>query len=479
VDAALELLQLRQYAELTPEGTVQEFAGVLNADELTHQAQELEERLKQLEAHFGGELRTLGRLLQEAHEHLTSPDDEVALDAAHRGLQDVRARLEQFIETKAQALAGELANLAGGLERRWSDLEPSPLKEPVQGAVEFVRHVDDQRKALARRYRQLKKQWDDLHAEVDREAKDAPSIRRAGILAGIAESKQIMQARAKTLEEDLGKLQPYLTGLERWREIVTKATALRDRLELDSPLRQKLDNEVTIAIMEGFASQQLEALLHWERFKAEVDTIEAEISAEESRRRNEFHERKEQYEQALGCLMPQRMVQATFDPTDPEQSYQVLYTGVLRKMQDWLQKQMGHARRFRDEFEYLAQERDMKVGSELNFAQRVLEDLERSGGLLNQELVADLTQFQRYCGALERHHKRLRKVREKLERKRAEKEQPTEEEKPLLEALTTQRRSLEEVRRRLSDGVSLEDLFTHLKSLYRKGHVEIEVRKRE
>jgi chromatin segregation and condensation protein Rec8/ScpA/Scc1 (kleisin family) len=121
----------------------------------------------------------------------------------------------------------------------------------------------------------------------------------------------------------------------------------------------------------------------------------------------------------------------------------------------------------------------MKVGSELNFAQRVLEDLERSGGLLNQELVADLTQFQRYCGALERHHKRLRKVREKLERKRAEKEQPTEEEKPLLEALTTQRRSLEEVRRRLSDGVSLEDLFTHLKSLYRKGHVEIEVRKRE
>ena len=479
VDDAVELLQLRQYAERTPEGTVQEFAGALDADELTHQAQELEERLKQLETHFGGELRTLGRLLQEAREHLASPDDEVALDATQRGLQDVQARLEQFIETKARALSGELTNLAESLKRRQGELEPRPLKEQVKGAVEFERHVDDQRKGLDRRYRQLKKRWDDLYAEADREANNARSVRRVDALVEIAERKQSLQGRAKTLDEKLKELQPCLTGLQHWREIVTKATAIRDRLEFDSPLRQKLDDEVTIAIMENFASQQLDALLHWERFKADVDAIEAEISAEENRRRNEFHERKEQYEQALGRLTPQRMVQATFDPTDPEQSYQVLYTGVLHKVQDWLQEQVGHARRFRDELEYLAQERGIKVGSELNFAQRVLEDLKESGGLLDQDLVAELVQFQRYCGELKEHHERLRKVQEKLVSKRAEKERPTGEEKPLLEVLTTQRRSLEEVRRQLSDGVSLEDLFGHLKSLYRKGHVEIEVRKRE
>lgn len=479
VDGAVELLQLRQYAERTPEGTVQEFAGALNADELTHQAQELEERLKQLEVHFGGELRTLGRLLQEAREHLTRPDDEVALDAAQRGLQNVQARLEQFIETKARALSGELTNLAESLKRRQRELEPNPLKEQVKGTVKFEYNVDNQRKALGKRYRGLKKLWDDLRAEAERGAEKARSVRRTEVLAGIAKQKEDSQARAKELQEELGKLQPYLTGLQHWREIVTKATALCDRLELDSPLRQKLDDEVTIAIMENFASQQLEALLHWERFKADVDAIEAEISAEESRRRNQFHECKEQYEQALGRLTPQRMVQATFDPAYPEQSHQVLYTGVLRRMQEWLQEQIGHARRFRDEFEYLARERDMKVGSELNFAQRVLEDLEQFGGLLDQDLVAELAQFQRYCGELEGHHERLRKVEEKLVKKRAEKEPSVDEEKPLLEALTTQRQSLEEVRRQLPDGMPLEDLFGHLKSLYRKGHLEIEVRKRE
>lgn len=478
VDEALELLQLRQYTQRTTEGTVQEFAGALDADELTHQSQELEEHLNQLEAHFGDELRSIVRLLQEARQHLATPDDEVALDAAQRGLQEVRARLEQFIETKAQALKKELENLATSLERRQRDLEPGALREQVKGAVEFERHVDDQRKALDRGYRQLKKQWDDLHAEADREAKNAPSIRRTDALARAAESEQNLRARAKMLEEELRQLQPYLTGLQHWREIVTKATVLRDRLEPDSPLRQELD-EVGIAVMENFADQRLNSLLHWERFKAEIDEVEAKLSAEENRRRNEFHECKEQYEQALGCLIPQRMVQAIFDPADPEQSYQVLYTGVLRKMQEWLQEQFGYARRFRDEFEYLIRERGMKVESELNFAQRVLEDLEQFGGLLDQDLVAELAQFQRYCGELKEHHEQLRTVQEKLVKKRAEKEPPTDEEKPLLEVLTTQRRSLEEVRRQLPDGMPLEDIFGRLKSLYRKGHLEIEVRKRE
>jgi len=177
--------------------------------------------------------------------------------------------------------------------------------------------------------------------------------------------------------------------------------------------------------------------------------------------------------------MPQRMIQATFDPTDPEQSYQVLYTGVLRKMLDWIQEQVGHAKRFHDEFEYLAQERGMRVGSELNFAERVLHDLEQSAAQLNQELVVEFSRFQPYCGELEQVQERLRSVQQKVVSKRAEKEPPTDEEKPLLEVLTTQRRSLEEVRRQLPGGVALEDLFEHLKSLYRKGHVEMEVRKRE
>jgi DNA repair exonuclease SbcCD ATPase subunit len=76
-------------------------------------------------------------------------------------------------------------------------------------------------------------------------------------------------------------------------------------------------------------------------------------------------------------------------------------------------------------------------------------------------------------------HERLQKVRGELDKKRAEKIPPTNEEGKLLEVLTTQRRSLEEVRRQLPSETKANDLFEWLKGLYRKGHIEIEVRKRD
>lgn len=46
--------------------------------------------------------------------------------------------------------------------------------------------------------------------------------------------------------------------------------------------------------------------------------------------------------------------------------------------------------------------------------------------------------------------------------------------------LTTQRRSLEDLRRKLtSNEITLDELFERMKGLYRKGHIEIEVRRRE
>jgi hypothetical protein len=370
--------------------------------------------------------------------------------------------------------------LAGELERRSHELQPRELGQQVTGSVGFERHVDDQRKALQRQFRQLSQKWERLREMIHQMQRQAQGAADEKALCPVITKRDELDANKQQLDTELKNLQPYLTGLQHWREVVVKATALRERLEHDSLLRQRLDENVSTAIMENFATRQLEALLDWERFKAEVDTIEAEISAEENRQRNEFHQRKEQYEQALGRLTSQRMVQATFDPKDPEQSYQVLYQGVLRKLRDWLTEQREEAQGAVSEFNYLINEREIKAGNERNFAERVLEDFQQFGGLLNQELVEELEKFQRYCGELDDMHKRLRSVKEKLAGKRTEKEPPTDEEKPLLQALTTQRRSLEDLRRQLpSDGITVDDLFERLKGLYRKGHIEVEVRKRE
>jgi hypothetical protein len=480
VDEALDLLLLRQYITRQPDGTVQEFAGALDADELEHQARQLEEQLDQLTSHFRDELRTHTQLLNEARQYLTNPEDEVAMDTAQRRLQELRARLDEFIKGKARELVNDLSGLANEMERRSGELQPRELEQQVTGAVDFVRHVDDQRRALGQRFRQLSQRWHQLHETINQKQQQAQGAVDATGLCAVVTGRKELETNKQQLDTELRNLQPYLTGLQRWRELVTKATALRERLELGSRLRQQLDEQVTEAVMENFAIRQLEALLDWERFRAEVDTIEAEISAEENRRRTEFHQNKEKYEQALGRLTPQRMVQATFDPKDPQQSYQVLYQGVLQKLQTWLNEQREAAQRTLNEFEYLIRERDIKASEERDAAQRVLEDLQEAACRLNQERVQDLDAFQRYCGELEEIHQQLEKVRDDLVRKRAEKESPTENENAFLQVLTTQRRSLEEIRRQLSsDDITIDELFERLKGLYRKGHIEIEVRKRD
>jgi hypothetical protein len=479
VDEAIRLLELRQYITRS-DGTVQEFAGALDADELRHQVRELDEQLRPLTNHFRAELRDHTRLLSDARAHLENHEDEVALDSAQRTLHELRVRLDEFLKSKARELANQLMIQAEQMERRSAELQPRELEQQVTGAVDFVRHVDDQRRALEKQFRQLSQQWQQLQQQFTHLHQQAQAAAHPQSLCSVVSARETLEADKQQLDAELEALRPYLTGLQRWREIVLKATALREKLELGSPLRQRLDEEANEAIMENFAARMREALLDWERYKADLDAIEAEINAEENRRRNEFHQNKEKYEQALGQLIQQRMVQATFDPKEPEQSYQVLYQGVLQKLQSWLHEQREFAQRTLDEFEYLIQERGIKASQERDEAQMVLDDFVERACRLNLELVRDLDEFQHYCGELRQIHERLQKVCNSLLRKRAEKEPPTDEEKTLLQTMTTQRCSLEEIRRRLpSDAIALHDLFEGLKELYRKGHIEIEVRKRD
>ena len=480
VDEALELLILRQYITRQPDGMVQELVGTLDAQELLYQAQQLEEQLKQLVSHFHDELRTHTHLLHEARNNLAHPDDEIALDSAQRQLQELRVRLDEFIRNKRRDLANQLMSLSDQMERRSSELQPHELEQQVAGTVGFVCHVDDRRKALEQRFRQLSQNWQRLQQKAHQLQQQAQEATDAKALCAVVNEHEALATQKQQLEAALENLRPYLTGLQRWREVVHKATALREKLELDSPLRQRLDEEVTDAIMDNFATRQLEALLDWERFEAAVDAIKAEIDAEENRRRNEFHRNKEKYEQALGQLIPQRIVQATFDPKDPEQSYQVLYQGVLQKLQTWLNEQRETAQKVLNEFEYLIQERGIKASQERDNAHQVLQDLQQAACRLNQELIKNLDEFQHYCGELLQIQERFRKVHEDLSRRRTEKEPPTDDEDKVLQALTIQRRSLEEIRRQLLSGaIVLDDLFERLKGLYRKGHIEIEVRKRD
>jgi hypothetical protein len=174
------------------------------------------------------------------------------------------------------------------------------------------------------------------------------------------------------------------------------------------------------------------------------------------------------------------MVRATYDPREPEQSYAVLYADVLRKTQGWLDGDLGTANEVLTQFDYLIRERAIEASEERNAAAAVQAELQAMQARLNQDLIRDVVHFEAYCTEAQAIHDSLLVAQGMLANKRTVVDPPSEEEKPLLEVLDLQRRTLQEVRNHLGNsGATLDEIFDRLKSLYRKGHIEVEIRRRE
>jgi len=477
VDEAIELLILRQYIQRNPDGTVQELAGKLDAEELKSQAKELRDKFIKLLPYFKEEIDLMIQNVREAEEHLKIPDDEIALDTAKRKLDEVKAREEQFLVTKKSALVSEFDGFIHELERL--DLNPPEITQQVTGTVDFVRHVDDQRKKLEKNFRDLNILSKEKQINLNNLKTRLQSLKDTSSLLEILEKKKMLEKEKKHLEKESEDLKPYVLGLQRWREIVTNTSSLREQLELQHPLRRKLDEEFGTHVMENFATRELEGLLDWERFKTDLDTINAEYKAEESRIGNKFLKLKEQYEQVLGSLISQRMTEVPVDTRNIDVSYQMLYNEAQQKVHGWLEEKFGDVNRLVSEFQYLIRERNIPAKEELDSVLELREEIQEASKQLNLELVEDINGFGKYSGELKTINQRLIDLRNKLREIQIHKEPPSEEEKPLMEILSIQRKSLEDLRHQLSPDISLDVLFDNIKNLYRKGHLEIELRRRD
>lgn len=155
----------------------------------------------------------------------------------------------------------------------------------------------------------------------------------------------------------------------------------------------------------------------------------------------------------------------------------------MRKLEGFLGEQLGEVQNLRSKFDYLINERGVKADNDRESVEQLLKRLQKANQMLNQELVRNLPKFQSFSKELIKIKEDIREMREKLFNKRAQKEPPTEEENVVLRSLTTQRCSLGDLQRQFSlhtsESLLLDGLFERLKHLYRKGHIEIEVRRRE
>ncbi len=484
VEEAMELLKERRY--ITQEGDmIQQSTDLPDAQELSAQLKELIEQLNKLANHCNLDVKNPSQLAHEAENHLkNSPDDEVAMDAAQRNIEAVKHRLDEIVKQQTHSKIQMIDEMVNELKRYQAELSRADLKEPVNGSVRFVTQIDDLRKKFEQESRTLTSQCQSLHdhlIETRKKLQEKPDL--DSLTSACRSLREYQEQKNDLFKQIENRWRNIYKAIQKWREIVSKGTRLRNELDSDPSLYKKLNEDITDRILDHMGTRGLDGLLDWEIFEAEINTIEDDLKAKQSQARHAFQALKEEYEKIISRLIPERMINALYDSQAPEKSYQTLYDGVREKISTWLTQSKDNLKSQIDEMDYLLQERGISLQDELNRAHELFKRLQEATQILNRELIKNIEHFQKYCNDLYDIDQQIKSLKENLTKNKAQKLELTEEEEDLLKAVFTIKNpkvTLSEVRRQVSAKAATPDtLFEWLKSLYRKGHIEIYIQKRD
>jgi hypothetical protein len=483
LEEVIQLLILRQHILRTQSDTIQEHPGFLDVRELSRQAQELERQINLIKEAFleTDNVKRYENLLHEAQKELTDTTNEIVLDKCHRQLTELESRLDEFLRQKYLENSNRLEKLIREIGIKRSDFQPTDLNVSISGTVEFVARVNDCRQELGKRYDNLLRKWDELSKRAQKAKSELPSISKSESVVQFIQEVVDIEKQIQIYQKELSQLNShYLIGLQRWKEIVIKASALRDKIKHGHALRDTLDEELSYEALQLFAESRLDALLKWEHTKTKLDEIEGKYNAEESLHRTKFYNLKEEYEKHIGKLMGDRMLNAVFDPQESEKSYEVLHEIACEKLRAWLDQLEMSIRSIQSDLAYLTNERDIQLDGEQDLINEIQKDIQTSKDQLHSELMSEIEVFHTFCTKLGNLEHRKRQLIDLVNQRKFSKETPNEEEAKILENLSIRLISIEDIRRQVPDSMKdLDTLFRYLRDLYRKGHIEVQMRKRD
>jgi hypothetical protein len=272
--------------------------------------------------------------------------------------------------------------------------------------------------------------------------------------------------------------------LPHWRNIVELAGSLMPEPQTEAWIQ--FDREISTEVLRHLAARDPGLLGGYEHFKALLDGRIQERQREQEAMRNAFDAVRDAYERRLQRVIDQYKLRTTVSLSDVDGSYRLLRAEVVEKITPWIAQVDAEASRLLDDLGFLKTERGIDVGELLEgrvAARVVLADA-----------AGELLQASNSPEGMEALTDRLRSVRDvtigparsKYEQLRIETEPTDALEEQLLTLLETVRGqkpldpvSIEAVRRTGGSDLGLEDLLTIVGKLYRKGHLDIQVRLRQ
>ena len=199
-------------------------------------------------------------------------------------------------------------------------------------------------------------------------------------------------------------------------------------------------------------------------------------------RRSAFEREREEYQSRIRSVVPEYSLRTPFDPSDPDASYSALRIEAIEKVRPFIAQLDGMVSALRNDLLFLHSERETDISEALpavDNASRSLEEAEQRLVAVNSvESIAEVIAIVARARDAE-----FGPMRTRYEQLRSDVTQPDPAEERLLEALRAAQPaqlsapiSIERVRRANTQAESLEALLTKVAALYKKGHVDIQVR---
>ncbi|NEP57252.1 MAG: hypothetical protein F6K31_09540 [Symploca sp. SIO2G7] len=397
---------------------------------------------------------------------------EVALDEVQRTIQALEKQFEEFCSGKYADLNQELGLVKSRLQTLTRDLMLSKVSQPILGNSGLEVCLDDRRRVLEKQVVKLDKECQKLAESIVLDETDLLRLHR---------QKEECDKLLASYVEAKNHLSGLVAGLEQWRIILTSAEALRDNLTDNSEQLRRYEDEFVDRVVTHFATHEVESFREYELLQRPLIELTEQLQNERRSRREAFTHLIYQYETLLEQIsvnQPSLSILCRFDDENRQDSYETLRQVFLDKVHEGCDRILSQWGKLEQDLIFLAQEREQDVTqllAQVSCSQTQLKESKEKLSSLIEDLAGLEEQVEK-VSAIAQEGEKLQV--ESIRLQESKDENLTSEEKQLLEKIgsAANRVSLSQLRQLASES---DKIWEQIKTLYRKGHLDIIVNRRE
>lgn len=280
-------------------------------------------------------LNTLNNQITELAQCLANTTDEEELDQINHTIARLREDITIAVSEQQEVFATKLREQRHAVDDELVTLNRLKHQfEPVfQGQVGFVQHLSALRLELTNTYNSVRRTLETQRSTLLHHQE----IKEDDPVAVVMELQAQQRATAKQLDDlkrQVQQLHAYCDGLDHWRDVLKQADTLFGAPGLPNELRHTLTNEVVPMISEHLVKHRFEGLKNWETFRQKVEAINRQFSELQTAGNQHFGTIKDSYLHVLRELrVGQSALRARYEYGADNDSYYDLYTEVVDKLQ--------------------------------------------------------------------------------------------------------------------------------------------------